>query len=244
MKWFKHYSTLSEKDFSQRLIAKHGLAAYARYLILLETCSSMLGDRPDGKYVVSRSQLSRKLFAKQSQLTSHIHAISLEMDLKYVATDFEFIFEIPILSELRHKDALSWKQRRAGMPEGGGHVAGRLPRLELEKEKEKEYTRKPQAIVRESDFDALYQKYPKKKGKILGKKRFFSRIKTKFDLDQIHLALDRYVAELKKSTTDKQYIKEFGTWMGVWEECLDEDYGRAMSFKKNESFQKGFASEI
>lgn len=233
MKWFKHYSSLHEKEFSQRLIQKHGLEAYARYIILLETCAQTHGDRADGKYVLSKSLLSGKLVAKRQSLRSHLLAISQEMDIKVVENLYDFTIEIPILSELLHKDALSWKRRRATGGPTSPPQAGQPPRLEEEEEEElKIYkkTKSPKADFAESVFDAFYKKYPRKENKTRGKRIFTAQIKNSESFEKINFALDRFLKHHENLKTEKKYIPHFGTWMGQWSDWLDPSTGLCEDF--------------
>lgn len=90
-----------------------------------------------------------------------------------------------------------------------------------DKDKEEGSGEKPNS----KDFDAIYQKYPRKEGKADGMKIMKREIKTPNDLRLLSLAIDRYRQSLENKKTDAKYIKHFGTFMSKWRDWLDDDAG-------------------
>lgn len=82
------------------------------------------------------------------------------------------------------------------------------------------------------NFDALYEKYPKKEGKSAGLKVCKNAIKTPEALIAAHKAVERYVDHLRRNKVDPKYIKHFSTFMNSWEDWLDESVGTVDGFIK------------
>lgn len=73
------------------------------------------------------------------------------------------------------------------------------------------------------DFDALYQKYPRKLGKSKGLEKCKAQVKTQEDFDQLSLAIEKYARLCRE--TESRFIKHFDTFMTSWKDVLDPDYG-------------------
>lgn len=76
------------------------------------------------------------------------------------------------------------------------------------------------------DFNAVYQKYPRKQGKQLGIKRCLAQIKTQKSYDDLLLAIENYKKYLAQNKIEKQYVKMFSTFMTSWKDYLDQDFGQ------------------
>lgn len=76
------------------------------------------------------------------------------------------------------------------------------------------------------DFNALYNKYPRKEGKSRGLALCRLQIKTQKDYDELSLAIDRYNAHLRKMNTEPAYYKYFSTFMSSWRDWLDPETGK------------------
>lgn len=72
------------------------------------------------------------------------------------------------------------------------------------------------------DFEALYQKYPRKRGKTRGMKIAERDIRTQKEYDNLSLAIDKYCQVIKKEKTDQKYIQLFSTFMNNWLDWLDD----------------------
>lgn len=69
------------------------------------------------------------------------------------------------------------------------------------------------------DFEALYQLYPRKEGKTRGLTKCKKEIKTQEDYDNLRKAILTY--NKINHGKDKDYIKHFSSFMGVWRDYLD-----------------------
>lgn len=72
------------------------------------------------------------------------------------------------------------------------------------------------------DFELIYKRYPKKRGKakafeyyrgFVGKGRMLDGIRYKLDRREIYLAVDAYVREKEEAGTDLQFYQDFSTFM-------------------------------
>ena len=82
-------------------------------------------------------------------------------------------------------------------------------------------------------FDVLWAKYPRKLGKDRAFKSFLESVKSKTDFDRISVALDNYIADIRKNGTDEKFIKHGSTWFKNWIEW--ETYKPAAKVTWNES---------
>lgn len=82
------------------------------------------------------------------------------------------------------------------------------------------------------DFENLYKKYPKKVGKKKGFQKLSREIKTQADFDNLSLAIDRYVSFCRENKTSQQFIKQFDSFVTVWRDYLEEDFGQSADFSQ------------
>jgi len=75
------------------------------------------------------------------------------------------------------------------------------------------------------NFEALYQKYPKKIGKSAGLKTCHRKIKTQNEYENLSTAIDNFNRVIEIENTEKKYIKQFSTFMNCWEDYLEIDTG-------------------
>lgn len=74
------------------------------------------------------------------------------------------------------------------------------------------------------EFDQWWDKYPNKKGKGEARDRWVSLRKKGVTVEQLNVALDNYLAEIKRRGTDKDYIKYGSTFLGKkkgWEDYIN-----------------------
>lgn len=75
------------------------------------------------------------------------------------------------------------------------------------------------------DYEAVYEKYPKKVGKSDGLKKLKKLCPTKSELAEFQRAMLTYVAKCKETDT---FLKQFDTFVNwSWRDCLDPGYGAA-----------------
>ena len=91
---------------------------------------------------------------------------------------------------------------------------GSVPKRREEKRRE-EHTHTSCA----PDLEAVYQKYPLKKGKSRGMKKIQREIKTPDDFERFSKAVDNYANDVKN--TEPRYIKHFSTFVSEWTDWVD-----------------------
>ena len=89
--------------------------------------------------------------------------------------------------------------------------------------------------ARKFDFDALYQKYPKKLGKKRGLDICSRQIKIRDDYELLKTAIENYKKHCEANETEFRFIKQFDTFMGSWRDWLDPDVGQVVGIGKKES---------
>lgn len=77
--------------------------------------------------------------------------------------------------------------------------------------------------VSELDLLACYQAYPRKRGKSPGLKAAKRMIKTQEDLVAFKYAIENYKKVIAHDETEPQYVMYFSTFMGQWEDFLDDE---------------------
>lgn len=78
----------------------------------------------------------------------------------------------------------------------------------------------PDSARRETLFNSLWEKYPKRDGRKAAFRHFVSSVKTKEDWDDINKALENYV---QSDTVLKGYIKNGSTWFNNWKDFVNEN---------------------
>jgi hypothetical protein len=71
------------------------------------------------------------------------------------------------------------------------------------------------------DFESVYALYPRKEGRKKGLQRCRSQITTRLKYDALARAVKNYSAKVKAEHTEPQYVKQFDTFMGCWEDFVD-----------------------
>lgn len=87
--------------------------------------------------------------------------------------------------------------------------------------------------ARKFDFDALYQKYPKKLGKKRGLDICSRQIKNRDDYELLKIAIENYKKHCEANETEFRFIKQFDTFMGSWRDWLDSDVGQVVGIKNS-----------
>jgi hypothetical protein len=82
------------------------------------------------------------------------------------------------------------------------------------------------------DFEALYQKYPRRLNKAEARARFLRIITTPEQYDKLSQAIDRYRAHVLAERTEAKYIKHLSSFLGTeekqpWQDWLDPSHGTA-----------------
>jgi len=89
------------------------------------------------------------------------------------------------------------------------------------------------------DLDQIYAQYPRKEGKKKGITKLKSIIKSQEIYDRVMTAVQFYAAKCEAEGTDKKYIKQFSSFVSVWEDYFDaaeqlENERRAKEERKKE----------
>lgn len=80
--------------------------------------------------------------------------------------------------------------------------------------------------IAQTEFERIYQKYPRKEGKSRGIAKAKSQIKTPEDLALLEKAIDRYRDHCVREGKEKQFVMHFSTFMASWRDYLDDDVGK------------------
>jgi len=70
------------------------------------------------------------------------------------------------------------------------------------------------------DFEALYKLYPRHEGKRKGLDRCRAQIKTRAKYDAFAVAVANYGRKITTAGTEPQYVKQFDTFLGCWEDFV------------------------
>lgn len=131
-----------------------------------------------------------------------------------------------LVKEYYYKNGAKYCRYRAVVPEGivtgkckgcECNACGKFGALVAKPEEEKP--------DQKTWFNNFWKQYPRKMGKTLAAKRFKSKIKKQSDYDLLMKALDRYNQYVSNSNIQSEYIKYGSTWMGEWEDWLENDIG-------------------
>ncbi len=63
------------------------------------------------------------------------------------------------------------------------------------------------------DFDAVYARYPNRKGKAKGLERLRALVRTQAEYEAVLLGVARYAAEVARDRVEPQFVKHFATWV-------------------------------
>ena len=103
--------------------------------------------------------------------------------------------------------------------------------LELEKEieKEKEYT-PPKGEVYKTEFDVLWEKYPRKQGKKDALRHYTAARRSGVEFATISNGLDNYIHYIEVEGTEREYIKHGSAWF--CQRSWEDDYTSSKEQKK------------
>ena len=71
------------------------------------------------------------------------------------------------------------------------------------------------------DFDAVWNKYPRRIGKKEALRHFNASVKTEEDYKNIQKALENYLHSDQVTKGEIQYIKHGSTWFNNWQDYID-----------------------
>jgi oligoendopeptidase F len=77
--------------------------------------------------------------------------------------------------------------------------------------------------LRSFDFEAIYDKYPRKIGKKAGIEKLRKSVKTQEKYNLLVGAVSYYADYCLKQNTEEKFIKHFSSWVSTWEDWIKED---------------------
>lgn len=77
------------------------------------------------------------------------------------------------------------------------------------------------SIIKESCFDTVYAKYPRKMGRKAALRHFLASVKSQQDLLDISQALDNYNDYILKNKIEMQFTQMASTWFNNWKDWLN-----------------------
>ena len=96
------------------------------------------------------------------------------------------------------------------------------PCLGAKEEEEEEEEEEERHRTRKLDFIALYLKYPRHDGKKRGLQICAKQITNDAMYQKLSLAIDTYASQMKREGRERQYMKQFSTFMNCWEEWAEK----------------------
>jgi len=192
--YFRHSFNAFEDEKIQNAIALLGYEGYAYYFILIE----LLAKKCDAEFknpIRIHQQSLRNVWRKQSKSCNKVVKKLQESGL-FVATFSEsFIeFDIPNLSKYMGKYTIK--------------KSPNTPNKKKRKEKKRKESKK--GVF---DFNLIYDAYPKKQGKKNGIEKLEKIITTQLMFDEVLEGSKKYKKHCLNKSIEKQYIKQFSTWV-------------------------------
>ena len=83
-----------------------------------------------------------------------------------------------------------------------------------------------------TELETLYRKYPKKVKKAEGMRRLRTSVRTKEDLANLELALEKFCEYHRREGTEARYVPLFSTFANSWKDWIDPDAGTVNGFDK------------
>ena len=221
MKWFKHYVDASRSEKLAALREKTGLEGYARYWLLVE----FLAEKFDGnntEFIVNRKTLGRHLGYYRPTMARHWLDIGHTLGLFQVSLsgqcqvndDLNYLIVFPKLLEIKdnHTRNLQVTSKSLAPRKEKKRIDKNICVLESSKR-----------CVNKFNIDDIYAVYPRKQGKAAGVKKLNGLIKTQEQFDLILQGAKNYAKYVERSKTEKQYIKQFSSWVNQesWNDVLD-----------------------
>lgn len=100
------------------------------------------------------------------------------------------------------------------------------------KEKDKDLEKEKDRFLQfpKNKIEMIYKEYPRKEGKSAGMRRLKGQIKNETDLLNFGKAVSNYSAFCAREKRPREYIKQFSTFVGEWQDWLDPETGTATNF--------------
>lgn len=128
-----------------------------------------------------------------------------------------------LLKRMQHLDFTRVKRSKYGSKGGKASAQAKaqakLKQNSTSKVNESKVNQKHPPTPQWGDFEALWNKYPKKDGRKASERAFNSSVKSEKDWADINTALENYV---KSDTVLKCYIKNGSTWFNNWRDWIEK----------------------
>jgi hypothetical protein len=96
-----------------------------------------------------------------------------------------------------------------------------------------------------SEFEKLWQKYPRKDGRKKALMHFTASVKTENDLVNIRRALNNYIYYLNKNNIEYRFIKSGSTWFNNWQDWIEyEGTNNELSIKTKRQIEKNIDAKL
>jgi len=102
---------------------------------------------------------------------------------------------------------------------------------EVEREREEERDWK-------KDFNLIWDRYPRKLGKKEASRHFKASVKTEDDLKAIHVALDKFIAQMEKERRAPDKYPYGSTWFNNWRDWLEYEDPKTAEHKTPEAIME------
>ena len=123
-----------------------------------------------------------------------------------------------------HKSVLFLLEKE-GVSKVFGNPFQRRKDKDKDKDKDQDKEKEQDKDKNKSDLDALYQAYPRKKGKSAGLKKLAKELKTPESVAAFGEALERFKSHHRQESTEPRFIPYFSTFVSEWRDWLDPQTG-------------------
>jgi hypothetical protein len=212
MKWFRHYSDASNDEFIAWIEAEFGLEGYARWWKLLEAIAAQMKPKTEqAAAVYPWPKWQTILRVKRKQLTCFLVACEKQRKINWKATDLLLTIECPKLLEIRDNYTKDWQATDKKLSLD----------TDTDTDTDKKNKKKKVSVSFSSDFDRLWELYPRKEGRKQAERHFLASVKTPDDLTLFEMALDNYRDHLEANDTPARFIKQGSTFFNNWADWVE-----------------------
>ena len=204
--YFRHSFYAHNDEFICEMIDKFGLQSYYYWFVLIELCGEQSSSELQETYKFHKRTLCHSLRINTRKLNIYLRYLQdmCKISVTIIENQYEIIF--PNLSK---------------------YLGKYTTKIEPKSTKKRKEKKRKENIVKSEKFDInlIYDAYPKKQGKVAGIKKLQSLIDNQYLYDKILQASKNYSTWCKKTKREKQYIKQFSTWVNqeCWNDVLDLD---------------------
>lgn len=239
MKWFKHMTSARNGNSMSIIINEFGLhKAYGCYFLLTEALAEKWDGLSQPVFEMNLRQLQFILGMKSKQVENYLRTTS-ELEFWSVEQNQNiFTIKFPKLLEIRDEYSKKSGQTPDSVGTNSGADKDKETDIEQSKNINAQRARRASPFTR-SDFDSVYQEYPRKEGKSKGIDKCQAQVKNEADFQALRSAISRYKAHCEGKGIEPQYIKHFSSFMASWRDWLDPATGTS-TIKAEESWEEQF----